>query len=101
MLVVKVNKERYEYDIHSLVKAFYPEENVKVLTPMVAEDKRKEWEAFIGFIMEIEEEDAKISIPSFVVQEYLKEFAGRSFSWNRQEGIQNKNTLKQFLYAHR
>ena len=29
MLVVDVNKEKYEYDIHSLVKAFYPEETVK------------------------------------------------------------------------
>lgn len=33
MLIVKLNKAGFEYDIHSLVKAFYPEEDVKVLTP--------------------------------------------------------------------
>ncbi|MFI3212862.1 MAG: coproporphyrinogen dehydrogenase HemZ [Eubacteriales bacterium] len=30
MLVVKLNKSQFEYDIHSLVKAFYPEQDVKV-----------------------------------------------------------------------
>ena len=31
MLLVTINKRQYEYDIHSLVKAFYPEEEVKVI----------------------------------------------------------------------
>ena len=30
MIVVKLNEARFEYDIHSLVKAFYPAEDVKV-----------------------------------------------------------------------
>lgn len=30
MIVVRLNKAEFEYDIHSLVKAFYPTENVKV-----------------------------------------------------------------------
>lgn len=30
MLKVFINKENYQYDVHSLVKAFYPEEEVKV-----------------------------------------------------------------------
>ncbi len=33
MLAVKLNLANYEYDVHSLVKAFYPEETVKVITP--------------------------------------------------------------------
>ena len=42
MLVVKLNKTQFEYDIHSIVKAFYPEKDVKVLTPdSVVKDK--EW----------------------------------------------------------
>ena len=31
MLVVTISKLQFEYDIHSLVKAFYPEEEVKVI----------------------------------------------------------------------
>ena len=31
MLVVRINKEGFEYDIHSLVKAFYPKDEVKVI----------------------------------------------------------------------
>lgn len=30
MLAVTLNQLRFEYDIHSLVKAFYPAETVKV-----------------------------------------------------------------------
>lgn len=30
MITVLINKPEFEYDIHSLVKAFYPEEDVKV-----------------------------------------------------------------------
>lgn len=30
MIVVTLNEEKYAYDIHSLVKAFYPEQDVKV-----------------------------------------------------------------------
>ena len=33
MLVVELNKENIEYDVHSLVKAFFPEEQVAVLIP--------------------------------------------------------------------
>lgn len=40
MIILKSNKAQYEYDIHSLVKAFYPEEEVRVLTPeSVIKDK--------------------------------------------------------------
>ncbi len=33
MFVITLNKTIYEYDIHSIVKAFYPERNIKVITP--------------------------------------------------------------------
>ena len=40
MIILKSNKAQYEYDIHSLVKAFYPEAEVRVLTPeSVIKDK--------------------------------------------------------------
>ena len=33
MIYVNINRQQWEYDIHSLVKAFYPQEQVKVVTP--------------------------------------------------------------------
>ena len=30
MIKVYTNKENYQYDLHSLIKAFYPEQDVKV-----------------------------------------------------------------------
>lgn len=100
MLVVDVNKEKYEYDIHSLVKAFYPEETVKVLTPMVAKDRREEWEKYIAFVMEMEEDHALIKVAETTENPELKEFAGKCFAWELTTGdmAAKKNTLKQFLY---
>lgn len=34
MMEVYVNKDRYQYDIHALVKAFFPEEEVKMTTQL-------------------------------------------------------------------
>lgn len=35
MVVIYINEPRFEYDIYSLVKAFYPEEDVKVSTEVI------------------------------------------------------------------
>lgn len=42
MFTVAINETKLEYDVHSIVKAFFPEENVKVLTPDTGEEKRAE-----------------------------------------------------------
>lgn len=42
MFAVKLNLANYEYDVHSLVKAFYPEKTVKVLTPQTKEETATE-----------------------------------------------------------
>ena len=39
MIIVTLNEDRYAYDIHSLVKAFYPEQEIKVF---VKEPKKNE-----------------------------------------------------------
>ena len=30
MITVQLNRQNFEYDIHSLVKAFYPEQDVRI-----------------------------------------------------------------------
>ena len=52
MQILKSNKAQYEYDIHALVKAFYPAWELKVLTPESVVKDRKIWE--IKPVMELE-----------------------------------------------
>lgn len=80
-LFVKLNRTSFEYDIHALLKAFYPERNVKVLTPesrmdkmlLSAEREAGEWargeEASeeLWWQVEISDAGAKITTPK---QEY-------------------------------
>ena len=42
MKIVKLSHPNYEYDVHSLVKAFYAEEQVTVITPETKPEKLAE-----------------------------------------------------------
>ena len=42
MLIVDLNRENYEYDVQALIKSFYPEEQVQILTPMTREETRRQ-----------------------------------------------------------
>ena len=49
MIEVRINQESFAYDIHSLIKAFYPEEEVNVREKAeFTEDVPLQMEAFIG-----------------------------------------------------
>ena len=103
MLVVSLNKESYEYDVHSLVKAFYPEEQVSVLLPESSEKKQSELQGQIRIRIEVQEEGARVSVDG---QEYCwktcedemlkretEQSAAASFS-----AKQVKDGFKRFLY---
>lgn len=47
MLVIRLNKAIYEYDIHAIVKAFYPEKTVKVITPDTIEKAKESLEQVV------------------------------------------------------
>ncbi len=86
MFIVKLNKMNYEYDVHSIVKAFYAEEQVKVVTP-----ESKDWNALLlegkeTISIEIAEDSALVTIQG---QRY-------SFQAPTQEF---KNGFKKFIYT--
>lgn len=62
MLVVELNRENYEYDVHSLVKAFFPEEQVTVLTPGSREEKRAELSDKVRMCVELTDGGAELTM---------------------------------------
>ena len=91
MIIVKLNKPEFEYDIHSLVKAFFPEENVSV----TAEEKHYDEAASWMFRMDYREDGIAV--------EWRKngeeEPAGQAFiAADFTERKEAKNQLKQGLY---
>lgn len=69
MFVVELNRENFEYDVNSIVKAFYPETQVAVLTPASGEKKRAEYGDKVRIRVEFEENGAEL------------EMDGRSLRW--------------------
>ena len=51
MLAVRLNRENYEYDVQALLKSFYPEEPLRVITPESREQEiregEREWSVWI------------------------------------------------------
>ena len=88
MLAVELNRDNYEYDVHSLVKAFYPEEQVTILTPERDERVRAELAGRIRIKITLSEQGAETVID------------GREYAWDAGEDgeSQYKDGFKRFLY---
>ena len=87
--VVKLSHPNYEYDVHSLVKAFYAEEQVTVITPETKPEKLAELEPQVSLEIELEDTGAKIRVGEEI---FLWEAASEAIA----DGY--KNGLKRFLY---
>lgn len=89
MILAKLNQPEFEYDIHSLIKAFFPEENVSA----TAEDKKYEEEITLQFQVEYEPQQIKIEW-----KEKNQESHDRSFPVDFSDRTETKNELKQNFY---
>jgi oxygen-independent coproporphyrinogen-3 oxidase len=92
MQIMKSNKAQFEYDIHALVKAFYPEWELKVLTPdsVIKDRKIREMEP----VMELSFGDTKVELK---VRSSL-----HNYVWEHTDQVdpaEYKNAFKRFLYT--
>lgn len=101
MLAVKINCHQFEYDIHSLVKAFYPEKDIKVFVD--GERKHVSEEGFPFFEIFLEENHIKIcaldseKMSSIIACDERK--VRETYFFETGEGRTGyKNELKQLLY---
>ncbi len=97
MLVITLNKTIYEYDIHAIVKAFYPEKNVKVVTPDTDPVKVQELTS---------EQDALQGSIAFLEEKVVLDLEENTYEWNWSEAFKveeaftpdYKDKFKGFLY---
>lgn len=89
MQILKSNKAQYEYDIHALVKAFYPAWELKVLTPESVVKDRRIRETTPVMELEFGETEVKFIISSHIYTWYCTEPA---------DTPEYKNEFKRFLY---
>lgn len=99
MHILKSNKAKYEYDIHALVKAFYPAWELKVLTPESVVKDRRIWDIIPVMELEFDEEEVR-----FIVHRLTDEGGSHVYTWREshreQEGTpEYKDAFKRFLYT--
>ncbi len=101
MYIVKMSKPKYEYETHALAKAFYPEEDVKVLSPESAVKDRAVRDAaprleifFEENSVEIRGEAGKKYISSdgkeefgAALYQYFSTLTGKKLPWGNLTGI--------------
>lgn len=91
MLAVTVDTEKLDYDIHSLVKAFYQEEEVKVLSPSTDREKADDLRKYLFMEIILKGGRQKIAF-------YIKDPDGipqleREFSFSMENLFQDSETL--------
>lgn len=91
MIEVTLNQPEFEYDIHSLIKAFYPSEYVGVSA------EKKEYDEPVTSRMHVEYTDAAITLRW--QQGETTPVAERTFAVDALGRPETKNRLKQNLYA--
>lgn len=99
--ILKSNKAQYEYDIHALIKAFYPAWELKVLTPESVVKDRKIREAIPVMELEFGETEVKFTIyPDEDEPAYAKD--PHIYTWCNTDTVEPgeyKNEFKRFLYT--
>lgn len=103
MFAVTVDTDRLEYDIHSLVKAFYPEETVKVISPATDKEKAEALEKNIRIRLILRKDKPEIIFPDQETGEVKQRYTGPENLWIKNEEDSgekiNKNGMKSFLYC--
>lgn len=98
MLAVIVDTEKLDYDIHSLVKAFYPEETVKILSPQTEQKKKEELGGSPFMKIILQDENRKIVFfKEGKEKEYFISLPGDAGT-GQQIGKEEKNLFKAGLY---
>lgn len=94
MITVKLNKPEFEYDIHSLIKAFYPSEEVSV------SEKTKETTETAAYHMEVCYDTEAIELRFFKGQEAVDaaQVAAERFPVDYTDRKETKNRLKRAIY---
>lgn len=91
MLVVKLNEMQFEYDIHSLVKAFYPGKEVKVLEKSVEKQSEEGMPEF-----EIDFQSTSISF--YIIEDGERKYEKQTVLKQPDSRPDVKNDLKQLIY---
>ena len=87
MFAVELNKANFEYDVHSIVKAFWPEEQVAVLTPESKEEKLVELASQVQLAVELAEDGAVIRAGGKEAYTETGKSGCKDFVWKFQGGI--------------
>ena len=98
LLAVMINKTGFEYDIHSLVKAFYPECEVKVFVE--GEKAYSSAQGLPDINLSFEEDNILLGIVAVKEEKNSSEFHGMKVELTPEmERPEVKNCLKQLIYA--
>ena len=102
MIIVTLNEDKYAYDIHSLVKAFYPQQEVKVFLEGTKE--LRSGEGLPAFFVRFEPAEIRVGARAEETGETPEDTArilweGRTALQDPQDRVAVKNDLKRLLYA--
>ncbi|MDR0963443.1 MAG: coproporphyrinogen dehydrogenase HemZ [Clostridium sp.] len=61
MIAVDLNQSNLEYDVNALVSAFFPQEEIHIITPVMGQGKREQYQESVKFQIQVDDRTAKIT----------------------------------------
>lgn len=98
MLVAKIDTTRLDYDIHSLIKAFYPEETVKVVSPDTDPEKAASLEEEAVFDIILQDDKPMLTIRDAGKGLKHEFYPTDMQTVTKEDGSLDKNNIKAFIY---
>lgn len=105
MFAVEVGETRFEYDVQALVKAFYPQENVRVITPDMGQEKREEAKKSLRLKIELYPDGARLFfLQAPAAADACRTGGDKSYVWQAgaeaggKESKAYKTEFKRFFY---
>lgn len=107
MFAVEIGESRFEYDVQALVKAFYPQENVRVITPDMGQEKREEAEKSLRLKIVLHQQGANLFFlkpAAGGAEEKGEQAVEKSYVWKAEAEAEGKESkaykteFKRFFY---
>lgn len=94
MFLIQLNKASYEYDVNAIVRAFYPGQNVKIVTPKSKDGGAELFgDAAKADTCDVPEASMEIIVSDNGARIFLE---NKEYEWQSEEA--DKNGFKRFLY---
>lgn len=96
MIIIQLNRQIFEYDVHSLVKSFYPGEDVKIVYETSPEEADAQLVCRLEFLKTVSNFKSEDTLP----EQACEKGTGSDFAYPLPDSKERKNRVRRNRRLH-